>query len=62
MKTMDDQGNQPCDQREYLNLLGMLNYISHTRPDISTALSYAVTKNTNPTKANFDELLLVVDC
>jgi hypothetical protein len=39
----------------------MLNYISHTRPDISTALSYAATKNKNPTKANFDELLLVVD-
>jgi len=58
---VDDQGNQPCDQREYLHLLGMLNYISHTRPDISTALSYAATKNTNPTKANFDELLLVVD-
>ena len=61
MKTVDDQGNQPCDKREYLHLLGMLNYISHTRPDISTALSYAATKNTNPTKANFDELLLVVD-
>jgi hypothetical protein len=61
MNTVDDQGNQPCDQREYLHLLGMLNYISHTRPDISTALSYAATKNTNPTKANFDELLLVVD-
>jgi hypothetical protein len=58
---VDDQGNQPCDQREYLHLLGMLNYISHTRPDISTALSYAATKNTNPTTANFDELLLVVD-
>jgi len=57
---VDDQGNQPCDQREYLHLLGMLNYISHTRPDISTALSYAATKNTNPTTANFDELLLVV--
>jgi hypothetical protein len=42
-KTMNDQGNQPCEQRE-------LNYISHTRPDISTALSYAATKNTNPKK------------
>jgi len=39
----------------------MLNYISHTRLDISTALSYAASKNTHLTKANFDELLLVVD-
>jgi hypothetical protein len=61
MKNVNDQGNQPCEQREYLHLLGMLNYVSHTRPGISTALSYAATKNTNPTKANFDELLLVVD-
>jgi hypothetical protein len=61
MKTVNDQGNQPCEQREYLHLLGMLNYISHTPPDISMALSYAATKNTNPTKANFDKLLLVVD-
>jgi hypothetical protein len=61
MKAVNDQGNQPCEQREYLHLLGMLNYVSHTRPDISTALSYAATKNTNPTKANFDKLLVVVD-
>jgi len=30
-KTVNDQGNQPCEQREYLHLFGMLNYISHTR-------------------------------
>jgi hypothetical protein len=49
MKTVNDQGNQPCEQQEYLHLLGMLHYISHTRLDTSTALSYAATKNTNPT-------------
>jgi hypothetical protein len=58
---MKDQGDEPCEQREYVHLLGMLNYIAHTQPDISTALSYAATKNINPTKANFKELLLVVD-
>jgi hypothetical protein len=39
----------------------MLNYIAHSHPDISTALSSAATKNTNPTKQDFKELLLVVD-
>jgi hypothetical protein len=47
---MNDQGKEPCEQCEYLHLLGMLNYIAHSRPDISTALSYATTKNSNPTK------------
>jgi len=60
-KNVNDQGNEPCEQREYLHLLGMLNYIAHTQPDISTALSYAATKNANPIKANFEELLRVVD-
>jgi hypothetical protein len=36
---VNDQGKEPCGQREYLHLLGMLNYIAHSRPDISTALS-----------------------
>jgi hypothetical protein len=58
---VNDQDKEPCEQHEYLHLLGMLNYIAHSRPDISTALSYAATKNSNPTKADFNELLLVVD-
>ena len=58
---VNDQEKEPCEQREYLHLLGMLNYIAHSRPDISTALSYAATKNSNPTKEDFNELLLVVD-
>jgi hypothetical protein len=58
---VNDQGKEPCEQREYLHLLGMLNYIAHSRPDISTALSYAATKNSNPSKQDFKDLLLVVD-
>jgi hypothetical protein len=60
-KNVNDQGNEPYEQREYLHLVGMSNYIAHTQPNISTALSCAATKNANPTKANFKELLLVVD-
>ena len=58
---VNDQDKEPCEQREYLHLLGMLNYIAHSRPDISTALSYAATKNRNHTNEDFNELLLVVD-
>ncbi len=58
---VNDHDQEPCEQREYLHLLGMLNYIAHSCPDIFTALSYATTKNTNPTKGDFEELLLVVD-
>jgi len=58
---MNDQDKEFCEQHEYLHLLGMLSYIAHSRPDTLTALSYAATKNTNPTKQDFKELLLVVD-
>jgi len=29
-ENVNDQGNEPCEQREYLHFLGMLNYIAHT--------------------------------
>jgi hypothetical protein len=58
---VNDQDKDSCEQREYLHLLGMLSYIAHSRPDISTAISYAATKNTSPTNQDFEELLLVVD-
>jgi uncharacterized protein Usg len=35
------QGIETCKEHEYLHLLGMLNYIPHSQPDILTALSYA---------------------
>ncbi len=58
---MNDQDKEPCEQCEYLHLLGMLNYITHSCLDISTELSCAATKNSNPTKEDFNELLLVMD-
>jgi hypothetical protein len=58
---VNDQDKESCEQREYLHLLGMLSYIAHSRPGISTALSYAAIKNISPTKQDFEELLLVVD-
>ncbi len=58
---VNDQDKESFEQCEYLHLIRMLSYITHSRPDISTALSYAATKNTNPTIQDFEELLLVVD-
>ena len=56
-KLIDDT---PSDRRQYLHLLGMLNYLLRSRPDISTALSFAATRAVNPTVADFDRLLDVV--
>ena len=38
----------------------MLNYLLRSRPDISTALSYAATKSSSPTAHDYDNLLDVV--
>jgi hypothetical protein len=57
---VNGDGKEPCEQLEYLHLLGKLNYIAHSHPGISTALSYAITKHSNPTKDDFNELILVV--
>ena len=50
----------PYDRKSYLHLLGMLNYLLRSRPDISTALSYAATKSSSPTTQDYDNLLDVV--
>ena len=36
------------DKESYLHLLGMLNYLLRSRPDITTALPYAASKSSNP--------------
>ena len=50
----------PYDRRSYLHLLGMLNYLLRSRPDISTALAFASTKSVNPTRSDYQALLDVV--
>ncbi len=58
--TIRDQDDTPFDRRSYLHLLGMLNYMLRSRPDISTALAFAATKAVKPTITNYQQLLDVV--
>ena len=56
----DIQDETPYDRKSYLHLLGMLNYLLRSRPDLSTALSFAATKAVNPTMADYQALLDIV--
>jgi hypothetical protein len=56
--TPDD--DEPVLQRDYLRLLGMLNYLTRSRPDVATALSFAATHSAGPLQSHYDQLLLVV--
>ena len=62
MKVNRDRKNlvRLSDPTEYLRLLGKLMYITHSRPDVLTALSYAATKSKCPSKNDFNELLQIV--
>ena len=55
-----DEDDSPYDRRSYLHLLGMLNYLLRSRPDISTALAFASTKAVSPTNSDYQRLLDVV--
>jgi len=50
----------PYNQTEYLKLLGKLMYMTNSRPDILTSLSYAGTKSLAPTADDFQILLEIV--
>ena len=61
MKSIPKSGDDtPFDRTTYLHLLGMLNYLLRSRPDISTALSFAATKAVSPTISDYERLLDVV--
>jgi Reverse transcriptase (RNA-dependent DNA polymerase) len=56
--TTNDEAQET--RSDYLHLLGMLNYLTRSRPDLCTALSFAATNSHNPTESNFEKLLHVV--
>jgi hypothetical protein len=60
VRDIDEMGDPEVPQVEYLHLLGMLNYMTRSRPDISTALSFAATHSARPVQSHFQELLRIV--
>ena len=55
-----EEDSTPYNKKDYLHLLGMLNYLLRSRPDIATALSYAATKSSAPTRDDYETLLDIV--
>jgi hypothetical protein len=56
-----DPAPQPIDTYAYLRLLGILLYLTKSRPDIMAAVSFAGTKSSKPTNRDFSDLYYVVD-
>jgi hypothetical protein len=56
-----DPAPQPMDTYAYLRLLGILLYLTKSRPDIMAAVSFAGTKSSKPTDKDFSDLYYVVD-
>lgn len=52
--------SQSVSRTEYLHLLGALLYVTKSRPDISTAVSYAATHSVEPSMAHYNDLLRCV--
>jgi len=45
------------DKSAYLHLVGALLYLTKSRPDIQTAVSFGATHSANPTRSAFNEML-----
>ena len=53
----ESEDSEPFDRKKYLHLLGMLNYLLRSRPDIATAVSFAATKASQPTQDDYKAML-----
>jgi len=51
----------PCEQRKYLRLLGLLLYLTKSRPDIMTAVSFGATRAHSPKEMDFRKLIYIVE-
>ena len=50
-----------ADQSDYLRLLGMLLYLTKSRPDIMAAVSFGASKASKPTTADRQQLMYIVE-
>ena len=48
---------EPMDPAAYLHLEGALIYLTKSRPDIHTAVSFGATHSVKPTRGDFEELI-----
>ena len=60
-KAAQSQNLTLMERNEYLHLLGALIYLTKSRPDITTAVSFGATHSVHPTRGHFDELLHCVN-
>ena len=51
----------PIEQGKYLRLLGLLLYLTKSRPDIMTAVSFGATKSHAPNAMDYRKLLYIVE-
>ena len=56
-----DPPPQPADHYAYLRILGILLYLTKSRPDIMAAVSFAGTKSSSPMDRDLSDLYYVVD-
>jgi hypothetical protein len=57
-----DNGIPPStNQSEYLRLLGMLRYLTKSRPDIMASVSFGASKASRPTTADNQKLMYIVE-
>jgi hypothetical protein len=56
-----DPPTQPADHYAYLRLLGILLYLTKSRPDIMAAVSFAGTRSSNPSDRDLSDLYYVVE-
>ena len=56
----DQPSTPPIESSTYPRLLGQFMYLTNSRPDIMTAVAYASTHSTKPTKHDFQDLIKIV--
>jgi hypothetical protein len=57
----EKEQSPPILMTTYLRLLGLLMYLTKSRPDIMAAASFGATKSTNPTEEDYQRIYYVVD-